>query len=54
MHIVWKMLHGTLVFLGDAENFKLKLASYEHTENNIESLTGNAVEKVEEWIRSIR
>ena len=34
-------------FLGDAENFKLKLASYEHTENNIESVTGNAIEKVE-------
>ena len=34
-------------FLGDAENFKLKLASYEHTENNIESVTSNAVEKVE-------
>ena len=34
-------------FLGDAENFKLKLASYEHTENNIESVTSNAAEKVE-------
>ena len=34
-------------FLGDAENFKLKLASYEHTENNTEAVTSNAEEKVE-------
>jgi len=34
-------------FLGNAENFKLKLASYEHTENNIESVIGNAEEKIE-------
>ena len=34
-------------FLGDAENFKLKLASYEHTENNTEDVTSNAEEKVE-------
>ena len=37
-------------FLGDAENFKLKLASYEHTENNSEAVTGNAEEKVEEGL----
>ena len=37
-------------FLGDAENFKLKLASYEHTENNTEAVTGNAVQKVEEGL----
>ena len=34
-------------FLGDADNFKLKLASYEHTENNSASVTANAEEKVE-------
>ena len=34
-------------FLGNAENFKLKLASYEHTENNSEAVTANAEEKVE-------
>ena len=37
-------------FLGDAENFKLKLASYEHTENNTESVTANAAQKVEEGL----
>ena len=37
-------------FLGDAENFKLKLASYEHTENNTEAVTSNALEKVEEGL----
>ena len=37
-------------FLGDAENFKLKLASYEHTENNSESVTANAEEKVEKGL----
>ena len=37
-------------FLGDAENFKLKLASYEHTENNTEAVTGNAAQKVEEGL----
>jgi beta-1,4-mannosyl-glycoprotein beta-1,4-N-acetylglucosaminyltransferase len=34
-------------FLGNAENFKLKLASYEHTENNTEVNISNAEEKVE-------
>ena len=34
-------------FLGNAENFKLKLASYEHTENNTDTVTGNAEEKIE-------
>ena len=37
-------------FLGNAENFKLKLASYEHTENNSESITANAEEKVEKGL----
>ena len=37
-------------FLGDAENFKLKLASYEHTENNNESVVANAEEKVEKGL----
>ena len=37
-------------FLGDAENFKLKLASYEHTENNTEAVIGNAAQKVEEGL----
>ena len=37
-------------FLGNAENFKLKLASYEHTENNSEAVTGNAEQKVEEGL----
>jgi len=37
-------------FLGDAENFKLKLASYEHTENNTETVTENAAEKVEKGL----
>jgi beta-1,4-mannosyl-glycoprotein beta-1,4-N-acetylglucosaminyltransferase len=34
-------------FLGNAENFKLKLASYEHTENNTQNVIGNAEEKIE-------
>ena len=34
-------------FLGNAENFKLKLASYEHTENNTDTVTGNAEQKIE-------
>ena len=34
-------------FLGNAENFKLKLASYEHTENNTATVTGNAEQKIE-------
>ena len=33
-------------FLGNAENFKLKLASYEHTENNTDANISNAEEKV--------
>ena len=37
-------------FLGNAENFKLKLASYEQTENNSEAVTGNAEEKVEKGL----
>lgn len=37
-------------FFGDAENFKLKLASYEHTENNIDSVIGNAEEKIAQGI----
>ena len=34
-------------FLGNAENFKLKLASYEHTENNTEDVISNAEDKIE-------
>ncbi len=34
-------------FLGNAENFKLKLASYEHTENNTKDVISNAEEKIE-------
>lgn len=34
-------------FLGDADNVRLKLASYEHTENNIESNTGNMEDRIE-------
>ena len=37
-------------FLGDAENFKLKLASYEHTENNIDTVISNAEEKIEKGL----
>ena len=37
-------------FFGNAENFKLKLASYEHTENNSEEVTANAEEKVEKGL----
>lgn len=37
-------------FLGNAENFKLKLASYEHTENNTEANIANAEEKIEKGI----
>ena len=54
MHIVLKMLHGTLVSLGDADNFKLKLASYEHTENNSASVIANAEEKVEKGLDPLR
>ena len=37
-------------FFGDADNFRLKLASYEHTENNIESNTSNAEKKIAEGV----
>jgi len=37
-------------FLGNAENFKLKLASYEHTENNTSENVSNAEEKIEQGI----
>lgn len=34
-------------FLGDADNVRLKLASYEHTENNISSNTDNMEDRIE-------
>jgi len=37
-------------FLGDADNVRLKLASYEHTENNIESNTGNMEDRIERGV----
>lgn len=37
-------------FLGNAENFKLKLASYEHTENNTSENISNAEEKIEKGL----
>ena len=37
-------------FLGNADNFKLKLASYEHTENNTENVLSNAEEKIEKGL----
>jgi beta-1,4-mannosyl-glycoprotein beta-1,4-N-acetylglucosaminyltransferase len=37
-------------FFGDADNFRLKLSSYEHTENNIESNTSNAEKKIDEGV----
>ena len=37
-------------FFGNAEDFKLKLASYEHTENNNEQVTSNAAEKIEQGL----
>ena len=37
-------------FFGDADNFRLKLASYEHTENNVETNTANAERKIDEGI----
>lgn len=40
-------------FLGSAENFKLKLASYEHTENNTDVNTANAEEKIEKGLDPI-
>ncbi len=35
-------------FLGDADNVRLKLASYEHTENNISSNTDNMEQRIDE------
>ena len=37
-------------FFGDADNFRLKLSSYEHTENNTESNTFNAEKKIDEGV----
>jgi beta-1,4-mannosyl-glycoprotein beta-1,4-N-acetylglucosaminyltransferase len=37
-------------FLGDAENYKLKLASYEHTENNTAHNIASAEERIEKGI----
>jgi beta-1,4-mannosyl-glycoprotein beta-1,4-N-acetylglucosaminyltransferase len=37
-------------FFGDADNFRLKIASYEHTENNTPSNTSNAEERVDKGI----
>ena len=37
-------------FLGDAENYKLKLASYEHTENNTPHNIASAEERIEKGI----
>jgi beta-1,4-mannosyl-glycoprotein beta-1,4-N-acetylglucosaminyltransferase len=37
-------------FFGDADNFRLKLSSYEHTENNTESNTSNAEKKIDEGV----
>jgi beta-1,4-mannosyl-glycoprotein beta-1,4-N-acetylglucosaminyltransferase len=37
-------------FFGDADNLRLKIASYEHTENNTESNTSNAEQRVENGI----
>ena len=37
-------------FFGNAEDFKLKLASYEHTENNTDQVTSTASEKIEQGL----
>ena len=37
-------------FFGDADNFRLKLSSYEHTENNTEPNTSNAEKKIDEGV----
>jgi beta-1,4-mannosyl-glycoprotein beta-1,4-N-acetylglucosaminyltransferase len=37
-------------FFGDADNFRLKIASYEHTENNSEGNTSNAEQRIDEGI----
>ena len=39
-----------LSFFGDAENLKLKIASYEHTENNTSTNKDLAEERVEHGI----
>lgn len=39
-----------LEFLGDADNYRLKIASYEHTENNIPQITDNIEEKIEKGL----
>lgn len=40
-------------FLGDADNVRLKLASYEHTENNISSNVDNMEQRIEEGLDPI-
>ena len=37
-------------FFGDADNYLLKIASYEHTENNIPQITNNIEEKIEKGL----
>jgi beta-1,4-mannosyl-glycoprotein beta-1,4-N-acetylglucosaminyltransferase len=37
-------------FFGDAENYRLKISSYEHTENNIPQITNNIEEKIEKGL----
>ena len=37
-------------FFGDADNYRLKIASYEHTENNIPQITDNIEEKIEKGL----
>ena len=46
--ILW--IHSSLNTVRCRDNFKLKLASYEHTENNSASVTANAEEKVEKGL----
>jgi beta-1,4-mannosyl-glycoprotein beta-1,4-N-acetylglucosaminyltransferase len=40
-------------FVGDADNVRLKLASYEHTENNISSNVDNMEQRIEEGLDPI-
>ena len=40
-------------FLGDADNVRLKLASYEHTENNISSNVDNMEQRIEQGLDPI-
>jgi beta-1,4-mannosyl-glycoprotein beta-1,4-N-acetylglucosaminyltransferase len=40
-------------FLGDADNVRLKLASYEHTENNISSNIDNMEQRIEQGLDPI-